>query len=88
MEIITIKYNTSVFTAVGWRGVTIEANAQQISAKTAEVIEVLLIDDEQPVGYTSRTGAKRQTYNAAGVARREVGMKKRLSSCEIVEDVK
>jgi hypothetical protein len=36
-----------------------------------------------PIG-DSRTGAKRQKYHAAGIAQREVGMKKRLSACEIV----
>jgi hypothetical protein len=88
MTVITIKYNASVFTPAGWRGVTIEANAEQTSAKMATVIEVLLIDGKEPIGYASRTGAKRQTYNASGIAQREIGMKKRLASCEILEGVK
>jgi hypothetical protein len=49
----------------------------------ARVIKVIAIDGETPDGYTSRTGAKRQTYNAAGVAKREIGAKKRLSACAI-----
>lgn len=85
MTTITIKYNASVFTAAGWRGVEIEAKAEQTSPKMATVTEVVSIDGDDPTGYTSRTGAKRQTYNAAGIAQREVGTKKRLSSCEICE---
>ena len=80
---ITIKYSASVFTQAGWRNVTIEASAEQVSAGMAKVIEVLTIDGDAPIGYTSRTGAKRQTYHAAGIAQREVGAKKRLSSCEV-----
>jgi hypothetical protein len=30
------------------------------------------------------TGAKRQTYNAAGIAKREIGKKKRINSCVLV----
>jgi len=51
----------------------------------AKVLQVTLIDDEAPIGYTSRTGAKRQTYHAAGIAKREIGKNKRLSSCTIIE---
>ena len=80
---ITIKYSASVFTQAGWRNVTIEASAEQVSAGMAKVTEVLTIDGDAPIGYTSRTGAKRQTYHAAGIAQREVGAKKRLSSCEV-----
>jgi hypothetical protein len=83
MKTITIKYDSSVFTPAGWRSVEITAKAEQTSAKMATVIEVDEIDGAAPIGYTSRTGAKRQTYNAAGIAQREVGAKKRLSSCEI-----
>ena len=70
--------------AAGWRSVEILANAKKISDKRAEIIEVLKIDNETPNGYTSRTGAKRQTYNAAGIAKREVGKVKILSKCEVV----
>ena len=51
----------------------------------AQVIEVTEIDGREPVGYTSRTGAKRQQFYAAGIASREVGAKKRISSCKILE---
>ena len=84
MTAMTIKYNASVYTQAGWRGVTIKAMAEQISKGMAQVLEVLEIDGEAPVGYTSRTGAKRQKYHAAGVAEREVGAKKRVSACEVV----
>ena len=78
---ITITYTTSVFTQAGWRPVTISAEAEQVSAGMARVIRVIKIDGEDPVGYTSRTGALRQQYHAAGIAQREVGARKRLSAC-------
>lgn len=81
----TIRYNASVFTPAGWRGVEITAEARRISPKMLEVVRVTAIDGEEPTGYTSRTGAKRQTYNAKGVAQREVGARKRASSCRVVE---
>jgi len=81
---ITVVYNTSVFTQAGWRGVEVKAKATKKTEKMAVVEEVLTIDGEAPVGYTSRTGAKRQRYHAAGIVQREVGAKKRLSSCELV----
>jgi|32_taG_2_1085360.scaffolds.fasta_scaffold13787_6 hypothetical protein len=84
MEKITIAYNSSVFTQAGWRSVEIRAIAKKTSEKMAEVEKVLEIDGEAPVGYTSRTGAKRQTYNAAGIANREIGKKKRINSCALV----
>jgi hypothetical protein len=80
-----IKYTTSVFTAAGWRSVSIVATADQVSPGMAKVIAVTEIDGEEPKGYTSRTGAKRQQYNASGVAAREVGAKKRISTCKILE---
>jgi 5-bromo-4-chloroindolyl phosphate hydrolysis protein len=79
------NYTTSVFTPAGWRSVTITAILQQITAKTFEVIKVVEIDGIAPTGYTSRTGAKRQTYNAAGIAQREIGLKKRLSSLTLIK---
>ena len=85
MKKITIKYQASVFPPAGWRGVYITAEAEQTSEKMAKVLQVILIDGEAPVGYTSRTGAKRQTYHAAGIAQREIGKNKRLSSCTIIE---
>jgi hypothetical protein len=83
MNRIIVEYNSSVMVPAGWRQVTIKAEAEKTSEKMATVITVLEIDGEEPTGYTSRTGAKRQTYHAAGIAQREVGMKKRLSSCTV-----
>ena len=84
MSTMKIEYEASVFTAAGWRGVTITAEAVKASAKMAEVKKVIMIDGEEPTGYTSRTGAKRQQYNAAGIAQREVGKRKRLSTASII----
>lgn len=81
---IKISYTASVFTAAGWRPVTIFANACKISTGMAIVELVTEIDSELPTGYTSRTGSQRQTYHAAGVAKREIGKKKRLSACVLV----
>jgi hypothetical protein len=78
---ITIKYNAAVMVPAGWRSVEITASAKKISAKRAEVLEVLAIDGEEPNGYKSRTGANRQKYNAAGIAQLEVGKIKILSKC-------
>jgi len=83
-ELIKISYDASVFTDVGWRGVTICADALKISAGMALVERVTSIDGEQPTGYISRTGSVRQTYHAGGIAQREVGKKKRLSTCEVL----
>jgi hypothetical protein len=78
---VQIKYKTAVMVPAGWRSVMITAQAEQISVKRAQVVEVVAIDGESPDGYTSRTGAKRQTYNAAGIAEREKGKIKILSKC-------
>ena len=80
-----ITYTSSVHTDAGWRSVTIEARAEQISPAMARVVEVLAIDGEPPVGTLSRTGARRQQYWAGGVARREVGARKRLSACTVTD---
>lgn len=81
---LEIEYTASVMVDAGWRPVTITAIAAPISEKMAVVERVVLIDGEEPTGYTSRTGARRQRYNAAGIAQREIGKKKRLSACEIL----
>ena len=83
---IKVEYGSSVFTPAGWRGVKITAAAEQISEKRCRILGVMLIDGEVPSGYTSRTGAKRQTYNAAGVSQREVGKIKNLSSLQEVSE--
>lgn len=84
METVKINYNASVMVPAGWRNVTITALAEKTSEKMAKVVEVLEIDGEIPNGYASRTGSKRQKYHATGIALREIGKAKRLSSCEII----
>ena len=80
-----IRYESSVYTPAGWRGVSVVADATaSATGKMAVVNSVLSIDGETSFGYTSRTGAKRQTYNSAGIARREIGVRKRLSACTII----
>ena len=81
-----IEYSASVYTAAGWRSVTISADAEQISAGMARVDQVTAIDGAPPVGYTSRTGAKRQQYHAAGIAQREIGKRKRIGTCKILTE--
>ena len=84
---IQIRYTTSVFTAAGWRSVTITANAvPNKTGKMAQVTEVTAIDGQTPTTGMSRTGAKRQAYNGKSIAQREVGANKRISACQIVED--
>ena len=83
MQTITIDYNSSVFTPAGWRSVTITAEAEQTSKAMATVSKVLAIDGEEPAYGMSRTGANRQKYNGKGIAEREVGARKRLSSCTV-----
>jgi hypothetical protein len=80
---MNISYNSSVYTKAGWRHVSIEAEAEQISAGMARILRVIKIDGEDPRGTLSRTGARRQEYWADSVARREVGARKRLSTCVI-----
>jgi hypothetical protein len=82
---VTIKYNASVFTPAGWRPEVITAVAELISEKRARVVEVLDIGGNGVTGYGSRTGAKRQAYHVGGIAKREDGRVKILSSCEVVE---
>ena len=81
---MNIKYNASVHTPAGWRGVTITAEAEKVSAGMAKVIKVVAIDGESPTATMSVTGAKRQQFWGTGVAEREVGAKKRLSACEVI----
>jgi len=81
---IRIKYTASVFTAAGWRSVTVAADADQISAGMATVTRVTAIDGEAPSYGMSRTGARRQQYNGQAIAKREIGARKRLSACAII----
>jgi hypothetical protein len=85
MTTITIDYTASVFTPAGWRSVTITAEAEKVSAGMATVTRVTAIDGEAPRYGMSRTGARRQQYNGAGIAQREVGTRKRLSACRLIE---
>lgn len=78
-----ISYNTSVFTPAGWRNVTITAEAEQTSKAMATVSKVIAINGEEPSYGMSRTGANRQKFNGKGIAEREVGARKRLSSCTV-----
>ena len=84
MSTLTIEYNASVYTPAGWRNVTIRAEAERISAGMARVTRVAAINGETPAGTMSRTGARRQQYHGTGVAKREVGARKRLSACAIL----
>jgi hypothetical protein len=76
-----IDYNASVKTPAGWRGVTIKAEAERVSAGMARVTRVIAIDGEAPAGTMSRTGARRQEFWGTGTANREIGTRKRLSAC-------
>ncbi len=81
---ITIKYNSAVFTPAGWRSEVITAQAEAISPKRLRVVSVLDVGGNGATGYGSRTGAKRQAYNVGGVALREVGAVKLTSKVEVV----
>lgn len=80
---LIITYSTGVYTQVGWRQVTVRAEAERVSPAMARVLRVLALDGEEPHGTLSRTGARRQQYYATAVAKREVGSRKRLSACAI-----
>ena len=81
-----VKYNASVLTPAGFRGVTMRAIVEKISEKRIKVIEVLAINGEDVKANMSRTGANRQKFYGIGAAAREVGKIKNLSACEIVEE--
>jgi hypothetical protein len=84
METVTIKYNASVFTQAGFRGVTMTALVEKISEKRVKVLEVLKIDGEEVKANMSRTGANRQRYYGVAVAAKEKGKTKNLSACELL----
>lgn len=81
-----IKYNASVLTPAGFRGVEMEAIVEKISEKRVKVVEVIAIDGEDVKANMSRTGANRQKFYGIGAAAREVGKTKNLSTCQIVEN--
>lgn len=79
-----ILYSVGAFTRAGWRQVSICAQAENTTPKMARVLYVVSIDGKPAMGWHSRTGAKRQQYDASSIAAREIGAIKRLSSCVIV----
>jgi len=85
---VRIQYKTSVFTQAGWRPVMIEAEATQIRAvpEAFRVIRVLLINDQKPYVWMSRTGAARQSFNGLSIAAREVHKVLNGSSCRVVTE--
>ena len=86
LETVTIDYSASVFVPAGWRSVNITARAEKISPKRVVVLEVIAIDGESPIGYQSRTGAKRQAYHAEGIAKREIGKIKNIASLTSISE--
>lgn len=84
MNTITIKYNGTVLTPSGFRGVIMTAIAEKISEKRCVVKEILEIDGEVVKASMSRTGANRQKFYGFGAAAREEGKTKNLSACSIV----
>ena len=77
-----VTYRASVLTPAGWRPVEVTASVLPVTEKTAEVLQVFAIDGERPAKWMSRTGSKRQAFDGLFFAGREVGKRKRLSSCE------
>jgi len=77
---MSIQYNAEVMVPAGWRSVTITATAEKISEKRVKVITVDDIDGDGKTGYGSRTGAKRQRYHIGGIAAREEGKIKNIST--------
>jgi hypothetical protein len=84
MNTITVKYNAAVLVDAGWRQVIIIATAEKISEKRVSITEVTSIDGQIPVGYQSRTGARRQTFNADSIAAREIGKIKNISTLTLL----
>jgi len=85
MNTIIISYTSSVSTAAGWRSIDIVAEATKISAGMAQVLKVIGVNGETPKNTQSRTGARRQQFSGTGVAQREIGARKRLSACKVIE---
>jgi hypothetical protein len=81
-----ISYSIGVKTNAGWRSVSIVAIAEKVSPGFARVLSVETIAGESPSYRQSRTGAKRQEFSGAYFAGEEVGKKKRISACEILEN--
>ena len=86
METIKIEYSIGVKTICGWRKEYVTAIAEKLSEKRCKITSVEDIGGNGNVGYASRTGAKRQTYNVGFFARSEVGKVKNISSVKILEN--
>lgn len=78
------KYKTSVKVPAGWRDISVLAECEKKSEKTATVTKILLLDGETPAYGQSRTGARRQQFNGLFVAKLEIKKNKRLSACEVI----
>ena len=85
MATVTVEYSGSALTPAGFRNVKIKAEIELTSAKMGIVKRVLAIDGEEPNHGMSRTGANRQRYNGLALAEREIGKKKRLSTCKKID---
>lgn len=79
-KLIGIKYKGSVKVAAGWRAVEFAGTARMLSPKRCEVVDITHINDEPVGGTQSITGAKRQQFYGVGVAKREQGSIKNISS--------
>lgn len=82
---VTIVYEVGVKVPAGWRTVSVQAIAEKTSEKMAVVKKVVMMDHEVPHYGQSRTGAKRQEFNGNYWAAQEVGKKKRLSACRVIQ---
>lgn len=78
-------YSASVHTPAGWRNVTVKADLLQVSKGMVTVVKVLEIDGEAPTRRMSVTGAKRQAFDGIYFANGQVGARKRLSTCTVLE---
>lgn len=80
-----ITYTVGIKVPAGWRSVDVVAEATKITEKMAVVTEVTTIDGEEPSTCQSRTGASRQSFNGFFWAGLQVGTRKRLSACKILD---
>ena len=83
-DLVTVTYTASVLVPAGWRSVSITAKTEKTSEKRVKVVEVTDVDGLGSSGYGSRTGAKRQTFHVGGIAAREVGKIKNISSLNLI----
>ena len=85
--LITLKYIAAVYVAAGWRSVPVIARARPLGrGGLAQVTEVLAVGGHAPdTTWASRTGANRQGYSPAAISNRELGKRKRVSACHILD---